>query len=75
MHGTLPCAIVLLNYVAGLRLHPVRFPKADLVGPTTLVGWLEADEPQQLIRTFGVAQYGEPLFFPNSAPWRQRQAK
>ena len=29
----------------------------------------------QLIRAFGVAQYGEPLFFPNSAPWHQRKAK
>jgi hypothetical protein len=28
-----------------------------------------------VIRTFGVAQYGEPLFFPNSAPWHKRQVR
>ena len=56
-------------------MHPGRFPKADLAGATAFVEWLESEEAQDLIRTFGVAQYGEPLFFPNSAPWHQRQAK
>jgi tungstate transport system substrate-binding protein len=57
----------LLNYIAVLRLNPARFPTADLAGATAFVEWLESEEAQGLIRTFGVAQYGEPLFFPNAA--------
>jgi tungstate transport system substrate-binding protein len=65
----------LLNYIAILRLNPARFPKADLARATAFVEWLESAEAQELIRTFGAAQYGEPLFFPNSIAWHKRQAK
>ncbi len=62
----------LLNYIAVLRLNPAKFPKSDHARATAFVEWLESDEAQQLIRSFEVERYGEPLFFPNSAQWRKR---
>jgi tungstate transport system substrate-binding protein len=61
------------RYRAVLRLNPARFPKADPAGATAFVEWLESDEAQNVSRTFGVAQYGELLFFPDSAPWHKRR--
>jgi tungstate transport system substrate-binding protein len=62
----------LLNYIAVIRMNPAKFPKANAVGAKAFVDWLVSDEAQQLIKSFGVTQYGESLFFPNSDEWRKR---
>jgi tungstate transport system substrate-binding protein len=63
---------VLLNYIAVIRMNPAKFPKANAEGAKAFVDWLVSDEAQRLIKSFGVAQYGESLFFPNSDEWRKR---
>jgi tungstate transport system substrate-binding protein len=62
----------LLNYIAVIRVNPVRFPRVNATEATRFVDWLVSDEAQRLIQGFGVSQYGEPLFFPNAAAWRRR---
>lgn len=61
----------LLNYISLIKVNPAKFPKVNAAGANQYVDWLVSDEAQQLIKNFGVAQYGEPLFFPNSAEWRK----
>jgi tungstate transport system substrate-binding protein len=59
----------LLNFIAVIRVNPVRFPQVNAEAARAFVDWLVADEAQRLIQTFGVERYGEPLFFPNSSEW------
>ncbi len=61
----------LLNYIAVIRVNPARFPKTNATGAQAFVDWLVSDEAQLLIKSFGVNQYGESLFFPNSDEWRK----
>ena len=62
----------LLNYIAVIRVNPTKFPQANAQGAKAYVDWLVSDEAQSLIKSFGVDQYGGPLFFPNSDDWRKR---
>ncbi len=64
----------LFNYIAVIRVNPARFPKVNAEGARRFADWLVSDEAQQLIRTFGVDRYGEPLFFPNAAGSQPRPA-
>jgi tungstate transport system substrate-binding protein len=64
----------LFNYIAVIRVNPARFPKVNAEGARRFADWLVSDEAQQLIRTFGVDRYGEPLFFPNAAGSQSRPA-
>jgi tungstate transport system substrate-binding protein len=62
----------LLNYIAVIRMNPAKFPRANAAGAKAFVDWLASDEAQRLIKSFGVTQYGESLFFPNSDEWRKK---
>jgi tungstate transport system substrate-binding protein len=62
----------LLNYIAVIRMNPAKFPKANVAGAQAFVDWLVSDEAQRVIKSFGVDQYGESLFFPNSDEWRKK---
>ena len=62
----------LLNYIAVIQMNPVRFPRANAAGAKAFLDWLVSDEAQSLIKSFGVGQYGGPLFFPNSDDWRKK---
>jgi tungstate transport system substrate-binding protein len=62
----------LLNYIAVIRVNPARFPKVNADGARRFADWLVSDEAQQLIKTFGVDRYGEPLFFPSADAWRKK---
>jgi len=52
----------LINVFAALPLNPRRLTDADGKGAAQFVRWLLDDEAQALIRTFGRAEYGKPLF-------------
>lgn len=62
----------LLNYIAVIRMNRAKFPKANAAGAKGFMDWLVSDEAQRLIKAFGVSQYGESLFFPNSDEWRKK---
>jgi len=38
----------------------------------SFVAWLTSVPTQQMIAEFGVDQFGQPLFYPDSQPWRDR---
>ena len=59
---------VLLNYIAVIAVNPAKFPKVNAAGAKSFTDWLLCPEAQNIIKTFGVDVYGEPLFFPNAAP-------
>ena len=40
--------------------------KVDYDGAMAFADWLVSDEAQEIIKNFGLEQYGEPLFFPNA---------
>lgn len=66
---------ILLNYIAVIDVNPQRFPKINAEGARRFIGWLCSLEAQEIIRTFKVDVYGEPLFFPNSEEWHKANPK
>jgi tungstate transport system substrate-binding protein len=56
----------LLNIYHVIELDPARFPKVNAAGGTAFAEFLLSREGQEAIRTFGVAKYGGPLFFPDA---------
>jgi tungstate transport system substrate-binding protein len=56
----------LLNIYHVIELDPARFPKVNAAGGKAFAEVLLSGEGQALIRTFGVAKYGSPLFFPDA---------
>ena len=57
----------LLNYYHVITVSPTRFPKVNRAGANALADYLVSPEAQALIGSFGVAQFGQPLFFPDAA--------
>lgn len=54
------------NYIATIRVNPDKFPQVHAAAALAFEDWLVSAEAQEIIRTFGVDQYGEPLFYPNA---------
>lgn len=57
---------VLLNFINLIPCNPETLTKVDYDGAMAFVEWLVSDEAQEIIKNFGLEQYGEPLFFPNA---------
>lgn len=53
----------LLNYYHVMPVEPKKFPKVNAAGGNAFADYLVSPEAQQLIAAFGVAKYGQPLFF------------
>ena len=53
---------------------PVNPDKGNIQGELAeqFVEWLTSIETQELIEAFGVDTFGQPLFYPDSEPWRNR---
>lgn len=54
----------LLNVYHLIPVNPVKHPAVNIDAATALSDFLTSPGTQELIRTFGVNKYGEPLFFP-----------
>ena len=59
----------LFNPYGVIAVNPERHPHVNAAGAATFIDWLTSLETQQLIAQFGVAEFGSPLFTPNSAAW------
>ncbi len=57
---------ILLNIYSVLEPNPAKFPQINGTGGKAFADFMVAKETQEVIRTFGVAKYGEPLFFPDA---------
>jgi tungstate transport system substrate-binding protein len=56
----------LLNQYGVIAVNPEVYPDTNIEGANAYIEWLCSEEVQALIADFGVAEYGEPLFFPNA---------
>jgi tungstate transport system substrate-binding protein len=55
---------IFLNVYAAMAINPDKIGKAKIQIANNFINWLISDEIQQVIGTYGVAEYGHPLFNP-----------
>ena len=65
---------LLLNVISVLPINPEKVAGVNAEAAAAFVAWLLGAEAQQLIANFGVAQYGQPLFYPRAPGWTQTPA-
>ncbi len=56
----------LLNQYGVIAVNPEKYPDLNNEAANTFIEWICSPVVQELIGAFGVAEYGEPLFFPNA---------
>lgn len=56
----------LTNLYHVITVEPRRFPRVNNAGANAFADFLLSAPAQELIRTFGVDRFGEPLFFPDA---------
>jgi len=56
----------LLNPYHVMEVNPARHPKVNAAGGKAFADFLISAEAQEVIRTFGMEKYGQPLFFPDA---------
>ncbi len=57
---------LFLNIYSVLEVNPERFPKVNSEGAKAFSEFIRSAEAQETIRTFGVEEFGQPLFFPDA---------
>lgn len=55
---------ILLNVYSAIAVNPEKNPGANTVMANNLIEFLESREVQELIGSYGVKEYGRPLFIP-----------
>jgi tungstate transport system substrate-binding protein len=66
----------MLNFMSLIPVNPAKYPRVNAAGAMQFIQWMTAvDKGQTIIRDFGKDQYGAPMFFPNSDPWRKKMGK
>jgi len=63
----------LFNPYGVIAVNPDLHPTVNAAGAEAFINWMTAVETQQLISKFGVAEFGQPLFTPDSAAWNAAQ--
>ena len=57
---------ILLNVYHVIQVNPANWPKVNADGAKAFSDFMVSAETQGIIKTFGVAKYGGPLFFPDA---------
>jgi tungstate transport system substrate-binding protein len=57
---------VLLNIYHVMEVNTAKFPKVNAAGGKAFADFMVSKETQEIIRTFGVDKFGQPLFFPDA---------
>lgn len=57
---------LLLNVYHIIEVNPTKWPKVNAQGAKAFADFLVSQEVQDMIRTFGMDRFGEPLFFPGA---------
>jgi len=55
---------IFLNVYAAIAINPEMHPNAKIDIANQFINWLISDEVQDIISTYGEAEYGRSLFFP-----------
>jgi len=66
---------VLFNPYGVIVVSPEKHPGVNSELAEKFVEWLTSPETQKLIGQFGVEQFGQPLFIPDSEEWRASQGE
>jgi tungstate transport system substrate-binding protein len=66
---------ILFNPYGVIAVNPNKGPQIQAQLANTFIDWLISVPTQEMIGQFGVAEFGAPLFTPDSAPWRAAQAE
>lgn len=53
----------LKNVYSVIAVNPEKWTDTNLAGVNTLVDWLQSEKAKEMIRGYGVEEYGQPLFF------------
>jgi len=56
----------LFNQYGIIAVNPEIHPEVNIAAANAFIEWIISDKIQELIRNFGVAEFGEPLFVPNA---------
>ncbi|MBN1149025.1 MAG: substrate-binding domain-containing protein [Anaerolineales bacterium] len=64
---------VLFNPYGIIAVNPEKNPNIQAELAQTFIDWLVSLPTQEKIATFGVAEFGAPLFTPDSNAWREAQ--
>ncbi len=59
----------LFNPYGVIAVNPELHPSVNAEGAAAFIDWLTAVETQQMISQFGIDEFGQPLFVPDSAEW------
>lgn len=59
----------MFNPYGVIAVNPELHPDVNADGAATFIDWMTSVETQQLISEFGVAEFGSPLFVPDSQAW------
>ena len=51
------------NTYSMIAINPEKWPDTNIEGATAFITWMTSPEASELIKAYGVEQYGEPLFF------------
>ncbi len=57
---------ILLNIYSVLEANATKFPRVNTAGGKAFADFMVSKEVQEIIKTFGVDKFGEPLFFPDA---------
>jgi tungstate transport system substrate-binding protein len=64
---------VLFNPYGVIVVNPDKGPQIKAELANIFIDWLISVPTQEKISEFGVAEFGSPLFTPDSEPWRAAQ--
>lgn len=63
---------ILFNPYGVIAVNPAKSPKIQSELANQFIDWLISIPVQERIGQFGVEEFGQPLFTPNSGPWQAR---
>ncbi len=55
-----------MNVYHVLTVNPEKWQSVNIEGAKAFSDFITSPEGQQIIREYGVAQYGQPFFFPDA---------
>ena len=51
------------NTYSMIAISPEKWPDTNIEGANAFIAWMTGEEASKLIADYGVAEYGEPLFY------------
>jgi len=66
---------ILLNIYHVIEVNPAKWSKVNAAGAKAFADFMVSREAQEVIKTFGVDQFGSPLFFPDAGKKEEELGK